>query len=779
MTNQIPRSAASQTTPQNMASPSSAQVWAGAVAQSPTQQLQQQMMNKPTMSTRALVIGCGAFALIFILIVMIALFAALQNPSSIESIGISPDTVKSVVKWIILLFALLFFFAGFGLSVWSWYRLFTKKEWNKMGYIVGLVSGFLFVVGAIAWGTAGIIWVNAMDTSGVAATAIINPYLMVKQTNDRRVVKGKIYLGEPGLKVIAPANIVFQFNQDTFNRNIGTSLWGTLQSVVLDCGNGQIIDSARIPFDNNLFFGQACLYLSKGNYQQSLSYRYLDTTTRQVKESTITNLFAVDVQSQILLSTKAWWYTLNDAKNEIIIGENPIQLLINATSVATDLGLVNSVIDWDMDDDGQTDKQRVNFSHYYYNPKLHTISYSLPEYPGIVYQFAVRVLQSNVPWCTVTTQAIKDNQYRLGIALADAWVGIDRYQFEIVDKLTDAIVDQVTSDKANIVYDFAPGRQYQVRAFFTTDDSKQGVCETDNLAINNTSYVIKPSIAVKYPTDPWFTAILMSGSDNEITLTTIPAQIKIDITEIVPAIARPVIRVMYDGVTVNPSSQKSFMIKVESRKSHTIAIMVTDEQGKVSTQEYIINSDVSPIIWVVKTSSKVGFDPLTVTLDASISQLNDADDEVVYFTWDFGDGTIVKNVSQWSIKHVYRFSESNESGAYRPKVTVTTQKWYVDTIELADDIVVKRAIRDVKISSPTHPAQLARVWDQVSLMIQTDGPVKSVNWDFGDGQVANEQGRQGTETQVNYLQPWLYDIIAVVEFNDHPPVTQNMKMRVE
>gem|GEM_PF-5377265 len=62
-------------------------------------------------------------------------------------------------------------------------------------------------------------------------------------------------------------------------------------------------------------------------------------------------------------------------------------------------------------------------------------------------------------------------------------------------------MDQVDSDKASTVYNFAPGRQYQVRAFFTTDDNKQGVCETDNLAINNSSYVIKPTIAVKYPSD--------------------------------------------------------------------------------------------------------------------------------------------------------------------------------------------------------------------------------------------------------------------------------------
>jgi len=126
-----------------------------------------------------------------------------------------------------------------------------------------------------------------------------------------------------------------------------------------------------------------------------------------------------------------------------------------------------------------------------------------------------------------------------------------------------------------------------------------------------------------------------SGSTNEIVLTTIPAQIKLDINEIVPPISRPVIKVTYDGATVNPSSQQSYLIKVDTRKSHTIVIMVTDEQGKTSKQEYTITSDVSPIIGVVKTSSKVGFDPLTVTLDASISQLNDPDDEVVYFTWDF------------------------------------------------------------------------------------------------------------------------------------------------
>ena len=767
-------------TPSVVSTPVKAQTQVtGAAVQSPTQQFQQQMMNRPTMSGKTIAIGCGAFFVIFAVVVMVALLIALQNPTSLESIGITPDTVKTVVKGIILFVALLFFFAWFGLAVRSWYRLFTKKEWSKIWYISWLIMWFFAVIGAIVGGTIGITSVNAMDTSGITASNIINPYLIVKQTSDNRVKKWKIYLGEPGLKIIAPANIAFQFSQDVFNRNIWPSLNGwQLQSVTLDCGNGQTINGFD-PSSKDLYFASACLYLTKGIFNQSLVYRYTDKITRQVKEATLSNLFSININTQIKLSTKAWPYTLNDAKNEIIAGQNPTQLLIDATSVATDLNLTNSVINWDMNNDGQDDKQRVNFSYYFYEPKLHTISYSLPEFPWIIYQLPVRVLQSNVPSCTVTTQPLKGNQYRLEVKLADAWVSITSYQFEIVDKLTDELVDSIDSDKSSTIYDFAPGRQYQVRAFFTTDDNKQWVCETDNLAINNNAYSIKSTVSVKYPNATSYVDLIATGSDNMIKITTIPAQLQLKINEIIPSISRPIIKVTYDGTSVNPSSQQTYMIKVDSKKDHIIAVVVTDEQGKTSTQQYKLVSDVSPIVGVVKTSAKVGFDPLTVTLDASISQLNDPNDEVVYFTWDFGDGTIVKNVSQWSIKHVYRFAEGKESGAYRPRVTVTTQKWHTDTIELSDDIIVKRAIRDVKITSPTHPAQLARVGDQVQFAIQTDGPIKSVAWDFGNGQTATQEGRQGTEAMINYLQPWLYDVIAVVEFGDHPPVTQNIKIKVE
>jgi len=48
-------------------------------------------------------------------------------------------------------------------------------------------------------------------------------------------------------------------------------------------------------------------------------------------------------------------------------------------------------------------------------------------------------------------------------------------------------------------------------------------------------------------------------------------------------------------------------------------------------------------------------------LDASTTTLNDPGDEIVYFTWDFGDGEIKKNISQAVIQHVYNYDQTKEN----------------------------------------------------------------------------------------------------------------------
>ena len=53
-----------------------------------------------------------------------------------------------------------------------------------------------------------------------------------------------------------------------------------------------------------------------------------------------------------------------------------------------------------------------------------------------------------------------------------------------------------------------------------------------------------------------------------------------------------------------------------------------------------------PVKAMIQVDPDVGDSPLLVTLDASISPLYDEKDEIVYFTWDFGDGETRQNISQ-------------------------------------------------------------------------------------------------------------------------------------
>jgi PKD repeat protein len=96
-----------------------------------------------------------------------------------------------------------------------------------------------------------------------------------------------------------------------------------------------------------------------------------------------------------------------------------------------------------------------------------------------------------------------------------------------------------------------------------------------------------------------------------------------------------------------------------------------------------------------------------VTLDVSQTTLTDKDDEIVSFTWDFGDGEIKKNINQGKVVYTYRFDTVKESGEYTPKVTIKTKKGLQETIVNSTPILVKRATRTLRIVSDTHPGQLA------------------------------------------------------------------------
>jgi hypothetical protein len=74
------------------------------------------------------------------------------------------------------------------------------------------------------------------------------------------------------------------------------------------------------------------------------------------------------------------------------------------------------------------------------------------------------------------------------------------------------------------------------------------------------------------------------------------------------------------------------------------------------------------------------FEPLTVILDASKTEINVLWDEIVYFTWDFGDGEMKTNQQNWVVAHTYNYDYVKENWIFQPKVTVKTLKWNTDVV---------------------------------------------------------------------------------------------------
>ena len=63
-----------------------------------------------------------------------------------------------------------------------------------------------------------------------------------------------------------------------------------------------------------------------------------------------------------------------------------------------------------------------------------------------------------------------------------------------------------------------------------------------------------------------------------------------------------------------------------------------------------------------------------MTFDASRTILNDPEDEIVYFTWDFDDGTVRSNISQSVVSHTYQYDYESENGIFQPSVAIMTKK---------------------------------------------------------------------------------------------------------
>ena len=132
----------------------------------------------------------------------------------------------------------------------------------------------------------------------------------------------------------------------------------------------------------------------------------------------------------------------------------------------------------------------------------------------------------------------------------------------------------------------------------------------------------------------------------------------------------------FNNVALLSSTEGVFEFRVNQREDNQLRIVVDDpSRGAQTTIEIPVVVEQAPIVGRLSVRpDTVGNDPFAVTFDASTTILNDPEDEIVYFTWNFGDGTVRTNLSQSVITHTYRYDYEEDNGIFQPSVQILTRK---------------------------------------------------------------------------------------------------------
>lgn len=268
-----------------------------------------------------------------------------------------------------------------------------------------------------------------------------------------------------------------------------------------------------------------------------------------------------------------------------------------------------------------------------------------------------------------------------------------------------------------------------------------------------------------------------------MTIKEIPTIVQIQIQAISPASPTATKKVLLDGRPILSSDGKAFEAKIDTSVDHKLSIVIEDLARGTTTEKVItVQTKKDDIVGkLLVRPSTVGTDPFTVTFDASTTVINDPADEIVYFTWDFGDGTgnIKKNVSQSIMTHIYRYDSARENGEYKPIITLKTKKGREISISPDTNIIVKKATATLVIHLDSHPAQVATAGDRVVMSLELNGVPTTVQWDFGNGKTLECKGRECVQTTVLYDQSGDYIIRAKVSYENQPLVEGNISLKVK
>lgn len=728
-------------------------------------------------SMKTVIIGCASLFMIVVGWLTIMSYQLIKNPSQLSNLGIDPATTKILLQTFSSIFFGLLTFLGIGILITNLYRLVTVKNKPKLGYSLSAFAGFFLFIFGIALGAQTLTMVRDISIENILdSNKLVMPYIQLKD--------GLTYTrGDPTLKLIAPANMYYKLNSNYFSTQILPSLGqANIQSMQLDCGNGQQL-SLNLTTRQ---FDASCMYFEKGAFALELLINYINIPTGEKIQQKI-SAGSLVMDAKVSITPTQWDRSFNEAKTEMSIGKVPSKVSFDASQLFRDLQLKDYKVIRDFDGDGTADKQnQANASFVYKEAKLYNVTVRFPLLNNYMYTFPVRVEQSDVPVCEIVATSSTETSYAFETSFLDATTEIASYQFDVVDiNNKNKLIDTIRSKSPSFSYQFPGKGNYAIQTNYITEDGKQWQCESDDIQVWATDFQISYDINFKSPGSPTFqkvssdTAVsIISGA---LTIREIPTIIQVKINQITPSSPTTKTKVFLDNKQILTTDTKLFEIALEESKNYEILLLVEDTSRWIKTEEIIpvvIKRD-DIVGKVLVTPATVGTDPFTVKFDASTTKVNDIADEIVYFTRDFGDGVIKKNLSESIVSHTYRYDSIKDNWVYKPVLTIRTKKGRQISIVPENDIIVKRATQSLIIHIDSHPAQLANIDDRVSFSLQINGLPSEINRDFGNGKTLECQNRDCVQATQVYTKPGTYTIKAEVIFENQPTIEWTIVLKVK
>ncbi len=724
-------------------------------------------------SLKGILFGCLGFSVLIVWLAALVLYLMIQNPDQYASIGLDRATIQVLLQTFAVLFFGVMFFVWFGLLLVNGYRFVTVKNKPKLKYVLSSIVWFVVLLFSIGLWAAVLTRIAALDNRWVDAWSLIIPYLVMEDgpTN---------ILTNQDLRLLAPGVMVFQLNRSVFSRQVLPTLGPVaLQSVTMTmtCGNGTTLSL----WDNGQFDG-SCYYIEKWDYPISLSITHVNSQTNETRTNTYnvgSLAFVSEISARIQDGQMMRW------QGEFVAGKAPRKITWDASAVFRDLALPEYRIVWDVDGDGETDAENVADITWIYNePKLYNVVVRFPWINNFAYSFPLRVEQPDTPICVLSETPIQGTNYRIEAEMTGRPARIDAYEFSIIDVLAGRTVVGRQNTTTNMIdYNFPWQWVYAVKLDFVTSDGRQGSCESLNISIGQADFSIDYDVYFRNTSTNNFRNVSDAAYavDGSLVVNELPTVVQLRINDIQPVSATANVSAFFNDVALLSSDDRTFEFRVNQREGNSFSFLVEDDARDARTEIIVpIIVEQAPIVWRLDISpDTVWSEPFRVTFDASRTILNDDDDEIVYFTRDFGDGTIRSNISQSVVSHTYRYDYESDNGIFKPSVEVVTRKWRSTTISLDDDILVKKWVEELDIRVDSHPAQVAPIGETVEFSVRVNGLPEIIVWDFGDWEVIEMPGRQWTSVSHVFTENKNYTITVFVDYENQAPVEGTIVLRVQ